>query len=169
MAFENKTSATLTNVKAWFYEPDEKTGELKRVGDPILLNSDGLDSGIASDSTATFKIPNDYCSFVRFTAGDSDTEISEYYNFYNGEVTGENQKSFQYSEQCYCYMYNGPKDATWGRPGAIRIYYDATFSKLLTTGANDTGGDYSIPKANSKETIYFRIKGDGVELSLIHI
>ena len=41
MAFENKTSATLTNVKAWFYEPDEKTGELKRVGDPILLNSDG--------------------------------------------------------------------------------------------------------------------------------
>ena len=60
-------------------------------------------------------------------------------------------------------MYNGPKDATWGRPGAIRIYYDATFSKLLTTGANDTGGDYSIPKANSKETIYFRIKGDGVE------
>lgn len=163
MAFENKTSATLTNVKAWFYEPDEKTGELKRVGDPILLNSDGLDSGIASDSTATFKIPNDYCSFVRFTAGDSDTEISEYYNFYNGEVTGENQKSFQYSEQCYCYMYNGPKDATWGRPGAIRIYYDATFSKLLTTGANDTGGDYSIPKANSKETIYFRIKGDGVE------
>lgn len=163
MAFENKTSETLTNVKAWFYEPDEKTGELKRVGDPILLNSDGLDSGIASDSTATFKIPNDYCSFVRFTAGDSDTEISEYYNFYNGEVTGENQKSFQYSEQCYCYMYNGPKDATWGRPGAIRIYYDATFSKLLTTGANDTGGDYSIPKANSKETIYFRIKGDGVE------
>lgn len=162
MAFENKTSATLTNVKAWFYEPDEKTGELKRVGDPILLNSDGLDSGIASDSTATFKIPNDYCSFVRFTAGDSDTEISEYYNFYNEEVTGENQKSFQYSEQCYCYMYNGPKDATWGRPGAIRIYYDATFSKMALNG--DTG-DFSIPKANNnnKETIYYRIKGDGVE------
>lgn len=161
MAFENKTSATLTNVKAWFYEPDEKTGELKRVGDPILLNSDGLDSGIASDSTATFKIPNDYCSFVRFTAGDSDTEISEYYNFYNGEVTGENQKSFQYSEgQCYCYMYNGIEGATWGRPGATRIYYDATFSKMALNG--DTG-DYSIPKAN-KETIYFRIKGgEGVK------
>lgn len=163
MAFENKTSATLTNVKAWFYEPDEKTGELKRVGDPILLNSDGLDSGIASGSTATFDIPNDFCSFVRFTAGDDDTGISEYYNFYNEEVKGENQKRFQYSEgQCYCYMYNGNDDATWGRPGAIRIYYDATFSKLPTTGANDTGGDYSIPKAK-KETIYYRIKGDGVE------
>lgn len=157
MAFENKTSETLTNVKAWFYEPDE-SGVLKPVGDTIPLN-------IAPNSTATFTIPNDYCSFVRFTAGDDDTGISEYYNFYNEKVTGENQKRFQYSEgQCYCYMYNGTEDATWGRPGAIRIYYDATFSKLPTTGTGDTSGDYSIPKANNSETIYFRIKGgDGVE------
>ena len=164
MAFENKTSETLTNVKAWFYEPDEETGKLNQIGGPISLNSDGLDSGIASGSTATFTIPKDFCSFVRFTAGDDNTEISKYYNFYNEEVKGENQKRFQYSEgQCYCYMYNGNDDATWGRPGATRIYYDATFSKLPTTGRDDTGGDYSIPKANSKETIYFRIKGDGVE------
>ena len=163
MAFENKTSKTLTNVKAWFYELDEETGKLNPIGGPISLNSDGLDSGIASGSTATFDIPNDFCSFVRFTAGDDDTGISEYYNFYNEEVKGENQKRFQYSEgQCYCYMYNGNDDATWGRPGATRIYYDATFSKLPTTGANDTGGDYSIPKAK-KETIYYRIKGDGAE------
>lgn len=161
MAFENKTRETLTNVKAWFYELDEETGKLNPIGGPISLNSDGLDSGIASGSTATFDIPNDFCSFVRFTAGDDDTGISEYYNFYNEEVKGENQKRFQYSEgQCYCYMYNGNDDATWGRPGAIRIYYDATFSKLPTTGRDDTGGDYSIPKANSKETIYFRIKGE---------
>ncbi len=158
MAFENKTSKALTNVQAWFYEPDAN-GELKRVGDPILLNSDGLDSGIASGSTATFKIPNVLCSFVRFTEGDNDTEISKYYNFYNEKVTGEKQKRFQYSEgQCYCYMYNGIEDATWGRPGAIRIYYDATFSKMALNG--DTG-DFSIPKANNnnKETIYYRIKG----------
>ena len=161
MAFENKTSETLTNVQAWFYEPKE--GELKLVGDPIPLNSIDSGNSIASGSTATFKIPNDYCSFVRFTAGDD--EISEYYNFYNEKVTGKNQKRFQYSEgQCYCYMYNGTQDATWGRPGAIRIYYDATFSKLPTTGTGDTSGDYSIPKANNSETIYFRIKGgDGVE------
>lgn len=161
MAFENKTSETLTDVKAWFYELNEKTGKLDRVCDPIPLNSAELASGIASGSTATFKIPNDYCSFVRFTEGD--TVISEYYNFYNEEVTGENQKRFQYSEgQCYCYMYNGIKDATWGRPGATRIYYDATFSKMALNG--DTG-DFSIPKANNnnKETIYYRIKGDGVE------
>lgn len=160
MAFENKTSETLTDVKAWFYELNEKTGKLDRVCDPIPLNSAELASGIASGSTATFKIPNDYCSFVRFTAGDD--EISEYYNFYNEEVTGENQKRFQYSEgQCYCYMYNGSEDATWGRPGATRIYYDATFSKMALNGDTD---DFSIPKANNnKETIYYRIKGDGVE------
>ena len=161
MAFENKTSEPLTDVKAWFYELNEKTGKLEQVGDSIPLNSAELASGIASGSTATFKIPNDYCSFVRFTAGDD--EISEYYNFYNEEVKGKNQKRFQYSEgQCYCYMYNGIKDATWGRPGATRIYYDATFSKMALNGDTD---DFSIPKANNnnKETIYYRIKGDGVE------
>ena len=152
MAFENKTSEPLTDVKAWFYELNEKTGELDQVGDPIPLN------GIAPNSTATFNIPDApdaFCSVVRFTAGDK--EISEYYNFYNEEVTGEKQKRFQYSEgQCYCYMYNGINDATWGRPGATRIYYDATFSKMALTG--DTG-NYSIPKAKNQENIYYRIKG----------
>lgn len=156
MAFENKTSETLTNVKAWFYEPDDK-GVLVQVGEqPISLND------IQPNFTAKFKIPDAFCSFVRFTKGDENTEISEYYNFYNEEVKEENQKRFQYSEgQCYCYMYNGINDATWGRPGATRIYYDATFSKMALNGDTD---DFSIPKANNnKETIYYRIKGDGVE------
>ena len=156
MAFENKTSKPLTNVKAWFYEPDDK-GVLVQVGEqPISLND------IQPNSTANFNIPDGFCSFVRFTAGDDNTEISEYYNFYNEEVKGKNQKRFQYSEgQCYCYMYNGSEDATWGRPGATRIYYDATFSKMALNGDTD---DFSIPKANNnKETIYYRIKGDGVE------
>lgn len=152
MAFENKTSETLTNVKAWFYEPN-KEGALIQVDEqPISLDD------IQPNSTAKFYIPSVLCSFVRFTAGNDDTVISEYYNFYNEEVTGEKQKSFQYSEgQCYCYMYNGNDDATWGCPGATRIYYDATFSKMSLNG--DTG-DFSIPKANnSAATIYYRIKG----------
>ena len=154
MAFENKTSKTLTNVKAWFYEPDTNKTLTPVSKQPISLND------IQPGSTATFAIPKVLCSFVRFTAGDDDKEISKYYNFYNEKVTGENQKRFQYSEvQCYCYMYNGIKDATWGRPGATRIYYDATFSKLPTTGTGDTSGNYSIPKANNSETIYYRIKG----------
>ena len=156
MAFENKTSKTLTNVKAWFYEPDTNKTLTPVSEQPISLND------IRPGSTATFAIPKFLCSFVRFTAGDDNTEISKYYNFYNEEVKGENQKRFQYSEgQCYCYMYNGIEDATWGRPGAIRIYYDATFSKMALNGDTD---DFSIPKANNnKETIYYRIKGDGVE------
>lgn len=157
MAFENKTSKTLTNVKAWFYEPDTNKTLTPVSEQPISLND------IQPGSTATFAIPKVLCSFVRFTAGDSDTEISEYYNFYNEEVKGKNQKRFQYSEgQCYCYMYNGSEDATWGRPGAIRIYYDATFSKMALNGDTD---DFSIPKANNnnKETIYYRIKGDDVK------
>lgn len=157
MAFENKTSETLTNVQAWFYEPDTNKTLTPVSEQPISLND------IQPGSTATFAIPKDLCSFVRFTAGDGNTEISEYYNFYNEEVTGENQKRFQYSEgQCYCYMYNDIEDATWGRPGATRIYYDATFSKMALNG--DTN-DFSIPKANNnnKETIYYRIKGDDVE------
>ena len=154
MAFENKTSKTLTNVKAWFYEPDTNKTLTPVSEQPISLND------IRPGSTATFAIPKVLCSFVRFTAGDDNTEISKYYNFYNEEVKGENQKRFQYSEvQCYCYMYNGNDDATWGRPGATRIYYDATFSKLPTTGTGDTSGNYSIPKANNSETIYYRIKG----------
>ena len=157
MSFENKTGEKLTNVQAWFYEPNDK-GELIQVGEqPISLND------IQPNSTANFNIPDGFCSFVRFTAGDDNTEISEYYNFYNEEVKGKNQKRFQYSEgQCYCYMYNGIEDATWGRPGATRIYYDATFSKMALNGDTD---DFSIPKANNnnKETIYYRIKGDGVE------
>lgn len=157
MAFENKTSKTLTNVKAWFYEPDTNKTLTPVSEQPISLND------IQPGSTATFAIPKVLCSFVRFTAGDGNTEISEYYNFYNEEVKEENQKRFQYSEgQCYCYMYNGINDATWGRPGATRIYYDATFSKMALNG--DTG-DFSIPKANNnnKETIYYRIKGDDVK------
>lgn len=156
MAFENKTSKTLTNVKAWFYEPDTNKTLTPVSEQPISLND------IQPGSTATFAIPKVLCSFVRFTEGDNDTEISKYYNFYNEKVTGENQKRFQYSEgQCYCYMYNGIEDATWGRPGATRIYYDATFSKMALNGDTD---DFSIPKANNnKETIYYRIKGDGVE------
>lgn len=151
MAFENKTSKTLTNVKAWFYEPDTNKTLTPVSEQPISLND------IHPGSTATFEIPNDYCSFVRFTAGDNNAEISEYYNFYNEKVTGENQERFQYSEdQCYCYMYNGNDDATWGRPGATRIYYDATFSKMALNG--DTN-DFSIPKASNPETIYYRIKG----------
>ena len=63
MSFENKTGEKLTNVQAWFYEPNDK-GELIQVGGPIPLNSAESDSGIAPNSTATFTIPNELCSML---------------------------------------------------------------------------------------------------------
>lgn len=159
MAFENKTSETLTNVQACFYEPNE--GKLDPVGKPIALNSDGSDSGIASGSTATFKIPGNYCSYVQFTWEESGSKkSSKFYNFYGEDVGGDDKKSFTYSDISNCFIYTGADNERWGIESSFCIYYDATFSKLPTTGTNDTDGDYSIPK-DGQSTVYYRIRKQG--------
>ena len=158
MAFENKTSEPLTNVQAWFYEPKE--GELKPVCDPIPLNSAELASGIASGSTAKFKIPSVLCSYVQFTWDEGDShKSSKIYNFYGEDVSGGDKKSFTYSDTSNCFIYTGANNERWGIENSFCIYYDATFSKMALMG--DTG-DYSIPKAN-QSTVYYRLKGDGKE------
>lgn len=160
MSFENKTSETLTNVQAWFYEPNEN-GELIQVGKPIASNSAGADSGIAPNSTATFTIPNELCSYVKFTWGeDNPQQSSKYYNFYGEDVSGDDKKSFTYnSDTRNCFIYTGVDNERWGIENSVLIYYDATFSKLPTTGKDDTGGDYSIPK-DKQSTVYYRLKGE---------
>lgn len=160
MSFENKTSETLTNVQAWFYEPNDK-GELIQVGKPIASNSAGADSGIAPNSTATFTIPNELCSYVKFTWGeDNPQQSSKYYNFY-GEKVSDDKKSFTYSDTSKCFIYTGEDNERWGIEKSVLIYYDATFSKLPTTGTNDTDGNYSIPKADqsTESTVYYCLKG----------
>ena len=160
MAFENKTSETLTDVKAWFYEPNKETGKLDQVDNPISLNSTGLDSGIASGSTATFKIPNVLCSYVQFTWNEGDSpKSSKIYNFYGESVSDEGKESFLYSDTSNCFIYTGADNERWGIENSFCIYYDATFSKMALTGDTD---DYSIPKAN-QSTVYYRLKGDGKE------
>lgn len=165
MAFENKTSETLTNVQAWFYEPNDK-GELIQVGGPIPLNSAESDSGIAPNSTATFTIPNELCSYVKFTWGeDNPQQSSKIYNFYGEDVSGvsgDDKKSFTYnSDTRNCFIYTGEDNERWGIEKSVLIYYDATFSKLPT---GDTG-DYSIPKAN-ESTVYYRLKGENGKNSI---
>lgn len=158
MSFENKTSETLTSVQAWFYEPNEN-GELIQVA--IALNNAGADSGIAPNSTATFTIPNDYCSYVQFTWNESgSTKSSKFYNFY-GEKVSDDKKSFTYSDTSKCFIYTGEDNERWGIEKSVLIYYDATFSKLPTTGTNDTDGNYSIPKADqsTESTVYYCLKG----------
>ena len=158
MSFENKTGEKLTNVQAWFYEPNDK-GELIQVGGPIPLNSAESDSGIAPNSTATFTIPNELCSYVKFTWGeDNPQQSSKIYNFYGEDVSGvsgDDKKSFtSNSDTRNCFIYTGEDNERWGIEKSVLIYYDATFSKLPT---GDTG-DYSIPKAN-ESTVYYRLKG----------
>lgn len=160
MAFENKTSETLTNVQAWFYEPDpNNTGKLNPVAGPIALNSAESGSGIAPNSTAKFNIPSVLCSYVQFTWDEGgQSKSSKFYNFY-GEDVIDDQESFTYSDTSNCFIYTGANNVRWGIEKSFPIYYDATFSKLPTTGTNDTSGDYSIPK-DKQSTVYYRLKGE---------
>lgn len=147
--FENRSTAELTNVKANFYIPDES-------GNLTLVNGDSTAQDAPQGEFVGFTIPDVECSYVQFTWDEGGK--SKYYNFYNEPVSGNDIESFMYSETRNCFIYTGADNVRWGRENSFRIYYDATFSKLPTTGREDTGGDYSIPKAK-KETIYFRIKG----------
>ena len=152
--FENRSTANLTNVKANFYIPDEKSGNL------TLVNGDAAAQDVPLGEFVGFNIPEQACSYVQFTWDeDGEEKSSKFYNFYNESVSGNDKESFMYSETSNCFIYTGADNVRWGRENSFRIYYDATFSKLPTTGTGDTSGNYSIPKANNSETIYYRIKG----------
>ena len=162
MVFENKTSdETLTSVHARFYEPDGNGG-LNQVGAPIALNS------IAPNSTAKFNIPSVLCSYVQFTWDEGgQSKSSKFYNFY-GEDVIDDQESFTYSDTSNCFIYTGAANERWGIEKSVRIYYDATFSKLPTTGTYDTDGNYSIPRADesTEGTVYYRLRGENGEKSI---
>lgn len=152
--FENRSTADLTSVKANFYIPDEKSETL------TLVNDGSEAKPVAKEEFVTFTIPDVECSYVQFTwVEDGKNKSSNFYNFYNESVSGNDKESFMYSETRNCFIYTGADNVRWGRENSFRIYYDATFSKLPTTGTGDTKGNYSIPEANNSETIYYRIKG----------
>ena len=168
MAFENKTSKTLTNVQAWFYEPDkDDAGKLIQVDEqPISLND------IQPNSTEKFNMPSVLCSYVQFTwVEDGQSKYSKIYNFYGETVSGNDKESFKYSDTSNCFIYTGAGNERWGIENSVLIYYDATFSKLPTTGTYDTDGDYSIPKAlkadqSTENKVYYRLKGENGQKSI---
>lgn len=148
--FENRSTADLTSVKANFYIPD-KDGTLK----PVDGGSEA--KPVAKGEFVGFTIPDVECSYVQFTWNEGDSQkFSKYYNFYNESVSGNDKESFLYSETSNCFIYTGANNVRWGIEKSFRIYYDATFSKMALNGDTD---DFSIPKANNQETIYYRIKG----------
>ncbi len=148
--FENRSTANLTDVKANFYIPD-KDGALT-----TPVNTSEAQT-VASGEVANFAIPEQECSYVQFT-WDGDGH-SKFYNFYNESVR-DDKESFLYSETSNCFIYTGADNVRWGIEKSFPIYYDATFSKLPTTGTNDTGGNFSIPRAD-QSTVYYLLKGDG--------
>lgn len=148
--FENRSTADLTNVKANFYIPDES-------GNLTLVNGDSTAQDVPQGEFVGFTIPDVECSYVQFTWDEGGK--SKYYNFYNEPVSGNDIESFMYSETRNCFIYTGADNERWGIENSFRIYYDATFSKMALNGDTD---NYSIPKANNQETIYYRIKGDSV-------
>ena len=148
--FENRSTANLTNVKANFYIPGES-------GNLTLVNGDSTAQDVPQEKFVTFTIPDVECSYVQFTWDEGGK--SKYYNFYNEPVSGNDIESFMYSETSNCFIYTSADNVRWGIENSVLIYYDATFSKLPTTGKDDTGGDYSIPK-DKQSTVYYRLKGE---------
>ena len=151
--FENRSAADLTNVKANFYIPGENEALTP-------VNGASAAKDVPQGKFVSFNIPNEACSYVQFTWNEGGK--SKYYNFYNESVSGNDKESFMYSETRNCFIYTGADNVRWGRENSFRIYYDATFSKLPTTGRNDTGGNFSIPKAG-QSTVYYRLKGEKKE------
>lgn len=151
--FENRSTADLTDVKANFYIPD-KDGNLT-----LVNSSEALP--VTKGQFVSFTIPTDPCSYVQFTWNEGDeSKSSKYYNFYNESVSDADKESFLYSEISNCFIYTGTDNVRWGIENSFCIYYDATFSKLPTTGKDDTGGNFSIPKAG-QSTVYYRIRKQG--------
>lgn len=145
--FENRSTVDLKNVKADFYIPD-KGGNLK------LVNNDSTAQDATQGKTINFTIPSEDCSYIQFTWDEGgQSKSSKFYNFY-GEDVIDDQESFTYSDTSNCFIYTGAANERWGIEKSVRIYYDATFSKMALRGDTD---DYSIPKAN-QSTVYYRIR-----------
>lgn len=151
--FENRSAADLTNVKANFYIPGENEALTP-------VNGASAAKDVPKGEFVVFTIPDEACSYVQFTWNEGGK--SKYYNFYNESVSGNDKESFMYSETRNCFIYTGADNVRWGIENSFCIYYDATFSKLPTTGRDDTGGDFSIPKAG-QSTVYYRLKGEKKE------
>ena len=111
MAFENKSGADLTGVKARFYASTS--------GSAIATVDVG---NVKNGEYKTFQIPESYGSYVQFVTGvgSSATILGDTFSNFLGEGVGEsNVESFVYNNTTkYCYKYKtDASDSTWGVPG----------------------------------------------------
>lgn len=154
MYFENKTEQALSGVNAVFYEKDSD-GTLKQVKSVPMT---GTANGKANGYSVT--IPDDPCSYVRFTDASGNVLGDTYSNFY-GQGEEDGIESVLFAEgSTDCYKYAGTADnSTWGVLGSRTVYFDATYSKLSYKGSADAA--YSIPGEDG--TFKYYISGDGKE------
>ena len=126
MAFENKSGAALSGVKARFYSSTSNN--------PIATVDVGTGS-IADGAYATFQIPENYGSYVQFVTADG-TILGDPFSNFLGEGVGEsNVESFVYNGTTkYCYKYKTKaSDSTWGVPGdGVKIHNAEELEAFLT-------------------------------------
>lgn len=154
--FENRSTAELTNVKANFYIPDEKSGNL------TLVNGDAVAQDVPLGEFVSFNIPNVACSYVQFTWDeDGEEKSSKFYNFYNESVS-DDKESFMYSETSNCFIYTGANNVRWGIEKSFRIYYDATFSWLsYENEKGETNGAIGCGMPTNDGKLWCYLTGDG--------
>ena len=145
MLFQNQSDRELTDVKAIFYENDQKVATIDL----------GALGAIAVGKRVSFKIPEKDCSYICFRVEGSETTP---YSFYGQQTGDTNNNFFLYdSGTACCYVYEGnDNDSSWTIPqGKITVYFDATFSSAYT----ENGDTLSIPVKGSKD-VYCCFKND---------
>ena len=125
MAFENKSGAALSGIKARFYSSTSNS--------PIATVDVGTGT-IADGDYATFTIPENYGSYVQFVKADG-TILGDPFSNFLGEGVGEsNVESFVYNSTTkYCYKYKtDASDSTWGVPGdGVKIQNETQLKDFL--------------------------------------
>ena len=152
MFFQNQSDTNLTNVQAVFCE--------KRNNDLQTVETIDLEA-IAAGKHASFQIPKQECSYIKFVVDGKDTPL---YSFYGQQGEDAEGSYFLYdSSTAYCYAYKENDDgSSWTIPqGKITVYFDATFSSAYKEG-ND---NLSIPREGSKVVYYCFKKDSGETLS----
>ena len=152
MFFQNQSDTNLAKVQAVFYEKID--GSLQTVKTIDL-------GAIEAGKHASFTIPDEKCSYIEFAVDNNKTPR---YSFYGQQDGGETDKSFTYdSAKAFCYVYQTNDSGSWATlQGGNKVYFDATFSKLKTNSANDTGGNYIDTLRQTVRPFITGAKGEGV-------
>ena len=152
MFFQNQSDTNLAKVQAVFCE---KTNNGLQTVNTIDLEA------IAAGKHASFQIPKQECSYIKFVVDGKDTPL---YSFYGQQGEDAEGSYFLYdSSTAYCYAYKeNDNGSSWTIPqGKITVYFDATFSSAYKEG-ND---NLSIPREGSKVVYYCFKKDSGETLS----